>query len=230
MRILTDRRRDIMNGKLTPRIPAGYVRDGLVFFLDGKQLLSNSMWTDLISSNCFELTNCVPARNGIVLDGNSFGEHIGPVSSNWTAETIEVVFTGIDSIKTKTLLYQPMIDENVGASLRFGDNGSVRVAMGIDGIRRSVFQGNISDAGNRISMTTDRCIVNGVALTGTSAASYSANQTGRTYLGCHRFTLDGNMGGRYVGTIHAIRIYNRKLTQQEMISNQQNDLVYYGNS
>lgn len=230
MRTLTERRRALLAGCRVPRIPPGYIRDGLVFFLDGKQQLTPSRWVDCASGKRFSLTNCSVASGGTVLDGTSYGKYGKPVTDDWNTETIEVVFNGITGIKAKTIFYQPMIDAHVGASLRFGDNVSTRVAMAPDGIRRNVFQGAITSASNRISLTADRCVLNGVALSGMSATSYSANQTGHTYLGCHRFTPDGSIGGRYVGIIHAIRIYNRKLTQDEMVSNQQNDVVYYGNS
>ena len=37
-----------------------------------------------------------------------------------------------------------------------------------------------------------------------------------------------NGGGHFVGSIHAIRVYNRKLTEEEILHNQQIDINKYG--
>ena len=71
-------------------------------------------------------------------------------------------------------------------------------------------------------------VVNESVATTAHSTSYSKNQTGITYLGANRFSLDGNVSGFYNGKIHAIRIYNRKLTEAEIKANQANDATYYG--
>ena len=234
MNSLLTRRRVLMAANVGSLVPDGYIKHGLVFFLDGKQLLSSRTWTDIIGKKTFSLTNCTVSSNGLILDGTAYGEYDGAVSKNWEGETIEVVFTGANEIYSKALFCQPKINGSVGASMRFGNGGTsggevqTRIAMGLDGIQRELFQAHIGEVKNRISRTADQCVINGICVTGTSSTSYTSNSTGRTYLGCNRFTLDVTPNAIYTGTLHAIRIYNRKLTKDEMISNQHKDITYYG--
>lgn len=233
---LMERRRALMAKSDAAVIPSGYVTDGLVFFLDAKQLASDTKWTDIIMRKQFALTDCQKTANGILFgQATSVGIYHGQITNDWANETIEVVLTAADqredetTIKSKAVLCQPFLNDSVGISLRFGDNGNVRTAIGLDGIRRSVRQFPIMASTvqyvHRVSVNSDRCVFNGGTTSGTSQTTYSKNSTGDTVLGA---VATSSVVLRNLGTIHAIRIYNRKLTEAEMKANQARDLVYYG--
>lgn len=235
---LTDRRRALMAKRDGAVIPSGYVTEGLVFFLDANQLASDTKWTDIIMRKQFDLTDCQKTANGILFDqATSVGVCPGQITSDLETETIETVFTAADTrtgggtIKNKAILCQPYANDAVGISLRFGDNGAgVRCAIGLDGVKRAImqfspFRSSTEQYVHAISVNGDRCVFNGTKIGGSSQTSYSKNSTGDTVLGA---VATSSVSGRNLGTIHAVRIYNRKLTESEMKANQARDLVYYG--
>lgn len=229
-------RRGMMAGGGRAAVPDGYVTDGLVFFLDGKQLVSAAGWTDIIGGKTFALTNCSVGTNGIVFDGTAYGLYNGAVSSDWENETIEVVFSDYPitsntsvALKPMVLVSQPTINNALGIGLRFGDEGNyIRIVMATDGVKRSLRQFAKTTFPTRIGTNVDRAIINeGNPVSNTSQTSYSANTSGKTVLGARTFTGD-TVSAFYTGTIHAVRIYSRKLTEAEIKANQQNDATYYG--
>lgn len=241
---LMQRRRALMGagGIVLPQVPTGYITDGLVFFLDGKQLATSASWTDIVGKKQFALTDCEKISNGILFNGSSVGIHPGPVSADWANETIEVIFTAPDGmnsaptvdIRARAVFCQPYINEasNVGISCRFGNYGStVRLAIALDGVKRDV-RGYDGIGGSTpylhcLSITNDGYVLNRnvmIHVYGGGSTSYSKNTTGNTVLGASATT---SIAGKLVGTIHAVRIYNRKLTEAEMKANQARDLSYY---
>ena len=235
---MMDRRRALMMAQeeALPPIPSGYITNGLVFFLDGKQLATASKWIDIVGGKTFELTDCTLEENGVDFSlSTAVGICTGQVTGDWENETIEAVITAADArdnnvtIKTKSVLCQPYINDTVGISLRFGDNGaSVRTAIGLDGIRRAIsqfpFYNSTTPYVHRLSINVDRVVFNETKTSGTSTTSYGKNTIGNTVLGA---TATASVSGKGLGIIHAIRIYNRKLTLAEMQSNQATDLTYY---
>lgn len=212
----------------TPVIPSGYVTDGLIFFLDGKQLVSASSWTDIVGGKTFELTNCSLGTNGVVFNGAAYGIFNGRVSSDWENETIEVYINGKDNLKTKGIFSQPYMDGSVGISMRFGGN-SIRVATGYDAVSHNWKQlGSQPAVANRIGCAANTLLVaNEKTKTDNSNETYSKNTTGTTVLGASRFSGDVSASSMYIGTIYCVRIYSRKLTEAEIKANQANDLLYY---
>ena len=220
---------------VTPVMPSGYVTNGLVFFLDGKQLVSASAWTDIIGGKTFTLHNCSLGTNGIVFDGStSYGEYNGAVSSDWANETIEAVitYTGTSADFQKMSLFnQAMINNTLGAGMNFGNNGNnlIRVCMAADGTTRVLLQFTFDNTHKPkyISRSSAKLVANGTESNASGGStSYGANASGKTMLGARR--TSGDPVNKFNGTIHAIRIYNKKLTVDEMISNQQTDAVRYG--
>lgn len=238
---LMARRRALLN--FGPQIPSGYVKEGLMFFLDGKQMATSASWTDIVGKKQFTLMDCEKISNGILFNGSSsVGIYPGPVSADWTNETIEVIFTAPDGmndaptvdIRTKAVFCQPYINEvsNVGISCRFGSSGRVvRLAIGLDGVNREIRGyngiGGSTPYLHRLSITNDGYVRNRNAMVrdySGGSTSYSKNTTGNTVLGAG---ATASIGGKLNGTIHAVRIYNRKLTEEEMQANQARDLSYY---
>lgn len=233
---MTDRRRALMMAQEEPLppVPSGYITNGLVFFLDGKQLVSSTKWKDIVGGKEFTLIDCTVGTNGVVFNGTSSrGEHNGYITSNWENETIEVVFCGIYSISTKCLFSQPMVGENVGIGLRFGNDGDIRLATGQLAQTHQWFKTPIIKSSNCISVAAAQdinggvCCHNGSSIVSSSSSTYGKNETGITCLGCRKTTDPAVSYNFYKGTIHAIRIYSRKLTLSEMQTNQAKDLTYY---
>ena len=230
---MLDRRRALMvqRGGNTPIIPSGYVTDGLVFFLDGKQFASASKWKDIVGDKEFTLYDCAVnlSEDGIVFDGStSYGEYIGAITNGpWSNETIEVVFDGKSNITSACILSQPYLNNSVGISMRFGNQttDTPRFAMGLDAVNRYYYYMKLNKSKNVISGNSTDVIVNGVVATGKGWTNYSQNQSGNSYIGANR--ISGGVVNRYAGTIHAIRIYSRKLTQNERLQNQSVDAVRY---
>lgn len=236
---MMDRRRALMasSGVVLPPVPSGYITNGLVFFLDGKQLATATKWTDIVGGKSFALTDCTLTANGVVFNGStSVGVMPGQISTDWENETIEVVFTGADkttspdyTIYTRAILCQPYMNDSVGISCRFGNYDDVRCAIGLDGVQRAIRhypkRGDNVTYAHLIGLNTNLLIYNKTSKTASSNTSYSKNTTGDTVLGRSATSVTT---GSLNGIIHAVRIYNRKLSQAEIIANQNNDLSYYG--
>ncbi len=221
-------------GIVLPPVPTGYITDGLVFFLDGKQLATASKWVDIVGGKVFNLTNCSVGTNGIVFDGTAYGICNGKISSDAANETIEIVATNIDttSITSMTMFSPPVVSGSVGIGLRFGGgaNDYVRFATILDGSsqpRQRVAPANIT-SNMKMSVESGTIVINGTSC-GVSEqdGTYAANNSGNTYLGGR--TTDGASVVNYATCIiHAVRIYNRKLTVAEMQANHIIDTSYYG--
>ena len=229
------RRRALMmaDGEILPPVPSGYITDGLVFFLDGKQLATATKWVDIRGGKVFDLTDCSKGTNGIVFNGStSYGKCNGAITNDWENETIEVVFDGITNLKTGTIFNQPFMNNKVGIGLRFGDNGAqIRLATAQDGVRRGFYYANITQTKNRLSCSAaytgnGLCVLNRSQQTSHVESSYGKNESGSTIIGA-RTTSGETFMNKYTGTIIAVRIYNRKLSVVEMQANQANDLIYY---
>ena len=224
---------DTFNVSVSRYVPSGYVTDGLVFFLDGKRGFSGNTWIDLIGDKVFTLTNCDWHDNYVIFDGTAYGEYQGAVSSAWSQETIEIVFENSATISAKTLFSQPYIGSSVGSSMRFGaiSGGKGNVTQRLDG--KEAYHPQVStlstNTRHTVSLYNNTAIVDETTITGKAWTNYNKNQTGITYLGANRFTSEDSVSSLFIGKIYAVRIYNRLLTSEEILANQQNDAVYYAN-
>ena len=200
----------------TPSVPSGYITDGLVLFLDAKQYVSDGKWIDCAGGKEFTLYNCTATANAVVFDGTASGETTGTITTDWANETVEVAMPeslGVTSLCG--IINQPLIDGNTGISLVLGAVNSQTRTCGIatDGTRRTFRR--TSATAKRIGVNSDVCVNNG---------STGFND-GVTTIGCR---CNSTRGGKMTGKICAIRIYNRKLTADEIKSNQAKDASYYG--
>lgn len=224
---LVARRRSLMKP-----IPDGYVKNGLVFFLDGTQKLDADSWTDIISGKKFDLKNCTLGTNGVVFNGStSYAERSGLVSRDWSNETIEVCMSGgnLTSSSGIFVFAQPFID-SVGISFRCGyhTTNRGRAGIGLDDATRAYPVFNSS--GVKTFSACDRvAVVNGVLSSyGNHSTSYGKNLMGKTFIGAGPTVNNDGLRLFFRGTIYAIRIYNRKLSVAEMQANQQADASRYG--
>lgn len=211
-------------------VPSGYNTNGLVFFLDGKTATASS-WIDRVGSRAFALTDCSLVTNGVQFNGSSsFGSYQGAITGDWENETIEVVFDGRETITSGCILSQTWVDDAVGISCRFGNDGAnrPRFVYMMDGTNHAYFQTLTSQDKNRVGLAgSTLAVLNETAVASTYSTYYAKNSSGTTYLGCHFVSSTSAISASFKGKILAVRIYNRKLSQAEIVANQQVDATYY---
>lgn len=226
-----DRRRALMKQALIDLVPDGYVKEGLIFFLDGLQLCTASAWTDIVGRKTFTLYNCTRDANekGIVFDGSSsYGEATGYISLDYAGETIEAVSTGMLPDNTGiAILNQPLVNGDCGVSLLGGaTTTTIPIAYVADGQTRNYITRNRTVT-QLISVNKDRVVTNhgNAGGDGTRSTSYAGYTENVTTLGSRN---NASRGYKFHGTIYAVRIYNRLLSREEMLQNQLADASRYG--
>ena len=229
--ILANRRRAMMGRVSSDLVPDGYVKDGLIFFLDGLQLCTASAWTDIVGRKTFTLYNCTRDANekGIVFDGSSsYGEAPGYISLDFAAETIEAASTGLLPDNTGVaILNQPLVNGDCGVSLMGGaTTTTVPIAYVADGQTRNYIT-RTRTVTQHISANKDRVVTNhgNASGNGTRSTSYAGYTENVTTLGSRN---GASRAYKFNGTIYAVRIYNRLLSQAEMLQNQLADASRYG--
>ena len=200
---------------------SAYVQDGLILHMDGIEKGSTTnRWTSVIGGYQF-----VPQGSGTVLfndnnielDGSSYlrNSSFTPVSSN--VGTIEVV---TEITPTNSCIFIP----------RWGTGYTIAAGMFgsgfLFGVKTATARYPNATGKLSISANGDRCIYNGVG----------QQVNGSDYIAVSG--LDYNLiGARYrnsaygyyaTGKIYSIRIYNRKLTEEEMLSNFSIDKARFG--
>lgn len=192
-----------------------YISDGLVFWLDGiNKGQTAGAWTDLIGGEIFvtQRGNPIEQQNGWYFDGvsNLYAPNMGQLVGNNSAFTIEVCISASAANKIAIYLCPCILAEwNNKISYR-----NIRGSVGAN----PTYSGSLTTY-KTISLNS----VNGIA--DFSILNTSSNETWGDA------TADPfAIGGRYsdstygfIGTIHSVRIYNRYLTTDEMMYNQQID-------
>lgn len=212
-------------------IPQGYIQDGLIFFLDGKQKLTSSSWEDIVSGKKFNLYNCVLNQNGgAVFDGTtSYGEYSGVIYIT-RPYTIELACSGF--LSGKSVILSQSNTGTVDFLCRvYTDNGvdNVRIihsaASGFTHYAQKTCQ-LYSNAAYIRSEYMPSLYADKQLRSGTKQYDFMEHSTveGRTTLGCLN---NENYDFKYQGTIYALRIYNRQLTADEIFNNQAIDESRY---
>ena len=195
--------------------PSEYVMDGLVFWLDGinKGDGASNQWIDLVGGKVFALSGEYRNEQNGVYFSYGIGSFEGSVTSNWESETIEIVCSGVTD--NSVLFIQPLTSGGISAVQRTN-----QIVICADANNHQCFDVN---AGCKcISANKNLAIADGVNCTLGGNVSFRPYQTSTNI--SRRIAGDN----QFVGTIHAIRIYNRHLTAQEMLSNQQIDNTRFG--
>ena len=183
-----------------------YVQDGLVFQLDGIDKGNvEGAWVDRKAGKQFTLNNCIVNSDNIEFNGTDSQAVYNQLLDFGTTTTLEVVF-----IKEK----------NGGDIICSGTNVQLLTLHYTNKIR--FFSGNqvvgmpLPDPTTIHTLsvpTSGRPILDQIAQPKTYKNNYSVSDT-ETYIG----------GFHLKGKIYSIRIYNRNLTQAEMIKNQMIDI------
>lgn len=193
-----------------------YVQNGLVLMLDGiEQGNEAGKWKDLVNGLVFTPTGGVTfEENCIALDGtgrlgnNSF---VTPLSNDGT---IELVF---EKTSTSGMIFVPT-------------GGSQKIAAGFF---NSGFDWSIYGSKPRypqinkgsVSVNNDRCLYDGIAQASNGNDYISSTTTTTSLIGCR---YNGSYTYYFTGKIYCIRIYNRKLTEAEVLQNQEIDYKRFG--
>ena len=205
--------------------PNSYIQDGLIFFLDCKDFISGT-WVDKVGNSSFAMNNCVKDGDGVKFNGTtSYGTTEDDLSFPSQTYTIEMVVKGEKEVSASSDSQIIFNTKNSGDfSLGFGMAG---------GNKLYTFQAGTTNHNlgylyttalgiKRLSVNKDRCIVNGESLaSSTNVGNYSVGA--KVVVGANA----SNTNWYFKGTIYAIRIYNRLLSESEMKANQMFDLDYY---
>lgn len=200
------------NGLVWNKSNNDYIQDGLVFQLDGINKGNDSTkWIDLIGGNYFTLNDhSILHDDCIEMDGagyiNSNFSHLGVLATNGT---IEVCF---NNYKNNGVLFIQTKSTELG--LLIWSSGFAYKPVGINKNEYKINPLGIFSA----SMSESLAVVNGNIITNRANNNWNQNSS--------RSTIGGrNIGTAYYykGKIYAIRIYNRKLTEDEMRYNQKLD-------
>lgn len=209
-----------------------YIQDGLVFWLDGinKGAIDGS-WVDLIGGVRFENHGAIITEDGFRVGYSMWLEAADPIFSTFIADThtIEVV---VEDLGGNNDIYNFIFSTNYlykGICLTYynylGEYLYIKSCadQGLGGydVPTKSFLRTDNFSKKTISLNEDFGILNTQPLneyTDKFATSYGDFAT----IGC-RYRIDTGYSFFFYGVIKCIRIYNRKITQAEMIHNQQVD-------
>lgn len=209
-----------------------YIREGLILWLDGIEKENYSaLWTDLVNGISF--TNA----GGAIMHNDHF-QFDGTNSSYFFHSDL--------SLSRDSTTIEIVASRNANAWMSVfvsgGDNGNIRPAgirfntnnvIGIDSLVENsqstpFYYSTVNLIGYKVTISAnlDQAYINKVKCTTTGAVGgYStignAVIGGRWWLGSFYST------GRFIGDLYCLRVYNRRLTEEEMLHNQQVDNIRF---
>lgn len=198
-----------------------YIQNGLIFMLDASNLGGvTGHWLDLIGSKDFVLYGSYSkVGKGIHFNDGDYGRcetMINVSSNNFTAEfCCEILHSTIDSKRAKFLVNDAQVGTypNLGVLYRTNDANIISASYG-GGIGAKVT--TLPNGKFTVSQNKDRTIYNiNETYTNNNTASWTTSNTQKMYLG--NFSAAAN---HLPFTIYCIRIYNRRLSADEMQYNQ----------
>lgn len=215
-------RRRVMGGKSNPYDEYGYIKKGKVFHLDGidKGNTANT-WTDLIAGYTFPYNQ----YSTVELDGVSFSggtKNAGWIQSEQTVVrgafptttcTIECVFTSISG----NCLFNSGRDQNITFALSthkyhfFPLNTSQKCYSCVN-----------SAGTHTVSLNNNLGVEDGQELVSTNATAWQQT-AGYMAIGARNY----GSTNPFTGKVFSIRIYNRLLTKEEMLHNQEVDNIRF---
>ena len=202
------RRRLMMQAKAQP-FECPYITDGLVFWLDGiNKGKSSAGWQDLIGKYVFPWISRTKQGENCVIFGSGAEAMVNTnVPVFGTDSTIEGCCSGGSNSQWQIVFFQNIMmlaRDSYGTQLTFktkGTGGRFKVTV------PTTFTASAND---------NVALVNGVKST------TKQNSDWQIFIGT---SIGARSGGSYsyAGNVHSIRIYNRLLTEEEMLFNQQVD-------
>ena len=215
------RRREMGAHKKEPFV-IPYITDGLVFYLDGiEQGNTSGAWTDLVGGIVFTKKAGTVTFNSdnVQFNGSSNNclvssiDGSGAIPSSVSA-TIEVCYNNTSGKTNKSLFYGGYFNPG----LSFHINNTTDIVWGAGNSQKPARGYHTNQAKTTYSISRARAFENFEEKTFGSGSYVSL---GSTYI------IVGGSGRSastfydvFEGKIHAIRIYNRQLTEEEVLANQ----------
>lgn len=205
-----------------------YIQNGLIIQVDGLSL-SGGVWYDLKSNITITNHGVAFGTNGAIFNGTSWcdiSDFPSPINQSTFADyTIEAVYTrDADFANNQELLLSSKPNSII--SLGFASTGNL--GLSTNGNLITGYTGILSHLRgiHYVSANNTRALFDGALLTTRGSASF-ANGVVNT-IGARQKTTAGTIDSPFTGTIHAIRIYNRQLTTDEMAWNYDIDRARFG--
>ena len=210
---------------------SGYITDGLVLWLDGLNRGGvTGEWHDLIDNTVIvTLTGATELANGVEFlnsgtTASAYGTFNKKVGVSYTTGTIESVttLTAIE-VTGRTIMSMSTNGLMGGSVASSGTAGCPACRYYVS--NQTVYAYNFTETAESLKLiigaNDDRAYCNGKAGTKFSTGSGFAGGSG------YYLARKGNTNNLFRGTIHAIRLYNRKLTETEILHNQRIDNARY---
>lgn len=203
-----------------------YVTDGLVFHLDGSRAQS-SEWVDSASGYIFNLSNCNKVPGGIYFNGStSFGQCTTAPAPAISAFTAEIVYKNErDDVDEALFSWQRFHTSSRGLCYSWDATNQRfkrRLSTG-SAASASTLNGDYTPNVIKVHSFSESLNYQNKAEQTFGAKAYNAYSNQYFYLG----KVNGS-SQYFKGTIYQIRIYNRALTENEILSNQAIDYDRYG--
>jgi hypothetical protein len=196
-----------------------YVSDALLMHLDGINKGNvEGEWQDLVSGNTFLNSGAVAESNAWVFDGSSafmYSEDI----QNYPPQnrTIEIV-AQFERANTTEVLYA---GKHKGAAVgRYANTSEIILAMSsilVDSVKDAMTMGNRCVGASFTNNDIAASLINGIRGSVGIKQYFGGDVNNRIYLGKR------STGNHFKGKIHAIRIHDRILSEEEILYNQRID-------
>ena len=209
----------------------GYIRNGLVLWLDGVNRGGIAgQWIDRIDGNvCTFIGDCVELENGVRFgagaENTQYGAFDKLVQISKDVGTIEWVIQ-LNSVSSTGRPVLSMGNLMMGGSIASDTAGLYCPAMRYyGGTNNSMDFYRFRDVDSRsvliytMSGSSERAMCNGTLAERLTVTSWPNRQTGRL--------ASRGEGNPFKGVIYAVRLYNRHLTEAEMLHNQRLDNKRY---
>ena len=204
-------------GMMAVEPPPDYIQDGLVFHLDGADATA-SQWVDRVGNIAFALTNTtLDGNGGVVFNGSAYGNYPYTLDFPSSTHTIEVVLNKTETFGGLQVAFMINVSDKV--AFGFGSDGKFIVTKSGNSNSRATWY---TDSGLATYSVTNSNAYKDCAHMPRRSSDTWFLRTGGTFVGSR--SADNAF---FKGTIYQIRIYNRALTQQEIIYNQTIDMQRY---
>lgn len=183
-----------------------YIIDGLIFMVDGIEKGENEgTWTDLVGGITFTNNNVTSTEYGWSFNGTSSYFLSDSILTGTADYTVEVCFKP-NNTNTYCLF---MCNRNAQNNVLFYKSGNNITFSQYNNTYPLVLNANQKYS---ISLNLDNGLLNGASVSKNSGTDY--------WGGTNNFYIGRRSAGSYFnGEIYSIRIYNRKLSQEEQLFN-----------
>lgn len=204
------RRRMLMNRKKA----ADYIADGLIFYLDGidKGNTANA-WTDLVGGMVLTGTATF-VDNGVTFDSVNV-LHSDTELPQDSADPLYTIEVCCSDVTTKGIVFASRQYTPASAVCVNLSTGQFFNYNAVNSIPSAVIPQTFT-----CSVNATTRLLNGMQVTG--YGSVNAWSNGGTNVGGRKWSGSNTNG--IIGTVHSVRVYNRRLTAEEMLHNQEIDI------